>query len=670
MVQYTALKVNPTNTRPVYNPPIPFTNSLVLVIVLLFISLKMFGGNNIIKLDSVQVPPGQTIEINIIINNDDPFISFQLDIPLPSGFIYINNSAQLNPQRATDHTITANVISGNVLRVVGFSFNNSHFIGNSGPVALFGLNTPTSPGSHELPILNYVIGNSTGQNICNGVEYGAVNLLGPLSVTVSADPDQVCAGEPVQLSSQISGGAWNPTLQWSSVPPGFASNDPSPLVFPSEDIQYILTVNDGNQVVSDDVNVSVGQPPTANAGSGFQVCIGDPVQLSGSATNYNSVLWEGGSGTFTSPNNLTTSYIPHPDDYINSPIQLTLTAFGSPLCPAAISSLALSFEEPAEATAGNDKFVHAGQAHQVEGATANNFESLLWTTTGDGTFDNSSILNPVYTHGVQDVINGSALLSLTAFPIGVCEPASDSKILYILSGDDNVMQLHGGTADINDTIAIRISISNRYDFTSFSCQIEIPDNMTYLNGTAVLTGREDDHQLTVIQEGDLLMLEVVSPTNAIFNGSYGNVVRFELSTGEDEGVFPIIFNEASILEPEDHFDILTATENGQITVIITSTPASNAEHDPIIQLIYNSSINSSALKINLKQQSSLYVQLYDLTGRLLSSYTTNFHSAGTYKLELNQIIEEGIRTKNGVYLLRVRIDDSVHTSASFKLVFY
>lgn len=47
-------------------------------------------------------------------------------------------------------------------------------------------------------------------------------------------------------------------------------------------------------------------------------------------------------------------------------------------------------------------------------AYAANYETLLWETSGDGTFDDNAILNPVYMPGDSDRIAGMVLLTLTA----------------------------------------------------------------------------------------------------------------------------------------------------------------------------------------------------------------------------------------------------------------
>ena len=50
---------------------------------------------------------------------------------------------------------------------------------------------------------------------------------------------------------------------------------------------------------------------------------------------------------------------------------------------------------------------------QINGYAAN-YTSLEWTTAGDGSFSDATIMNPVYTPGTQDIANGSVVLTITA----------------------------------------------------------------------------------------------------------------------------------------------------------------------------------------------------------------------------------------------------------------
>lgn len=65
------------------------------------------------------------------------------------------------------------------------------------------------------------------------------------------------------------------------------------------------------------------------------------------------------------------------------------------------------------ASAGLDMDVCESNPAHILGYAVN-YETLAWTTSGDGTFDDATLTDPVYTPGTQDLANGSATLTLTA----------------------------------------------------------------------------------------------------------------------------------------------------------------------------------------------------------------------------------------------------------------
>ena len=71
-------------------------------------------------------------------------------------------------------------------------------------------------------------------------------------------------------------------------------------------------------------------------------------------------------------------------------------------------------------SAGGPGFVCVSEVFPIVAATATNYTSLVWSTSGNGTFSNATILNPVYTPGSIDIANGSAVLTLTADPGSYC----------------------------------------------------------------------------------------------------------------------------------------------------------------------------------------------------------------------------------------------------------
>ncbi|HNY01811.1 MAG TPA: T9SS type A sorting domain-containing protein [Bacteroidales bacterium] len=66
------------------------------------------------------------------------------------------------------------------------------------------------------------------------------------------------------------------------------------------------------------------------------------------------------------------------------------------------------------ASAGGNADVCAGNSYQLYGM-ADSYDSLRWTTSGTGTFNNPFILDPLYTPSTQDINDGMVWLKLTAY---------------------------------------------------------------------------------------------------------------------------------------------------------------------------------------------------------------------------------------------------------------
>jgi hypothetical protein len=64
--------------------------------------------------------------------------------------------------------------------------------------------------------------------------------------------------------------------------------------------------------------------------------------------------------------------------------------------------------------------------------TVQNQSSVLWTTSGNGTFSSTSTLNPVYSPGATEIAAGTVILTLTASAVSPCSvSASDQLTLHI-----------------------------------------------------------------------------------------------------------------------------------------------------------------------------------------------------------------------------------------------
>ena len=100
------------------------------------------------------------------------------------------------------------------------------------------------------------------------------------------------------------------------------------------------------------------------------------------------------------------------DAYANEPVsgnRINQGAYGNTI-QASKTSLTVAVN------AGSDASICANETHTLSGATESNTTSLLWTTSGNGTFDDDTELNPVYTPGSADISAGTVTLTLTGQP--------------------------------------------------------------------------------------------------------------------------------------------------------------------------------------------------------------------------------------------------------------
>ncbi|MBC8319309.1 MAG: PKD domain-containing protein, partial [Bacteroidetes bacterium] len=93
------------------------------------------------------------------------------------------------------------------------------------------------------------------------------------------------------------------------------------------------------------------------------------------------------------------------------------------------SYLFIGIQELPIANAGADDTICVNQVITLSGSRTNS-NSSSWSTLGDGTFSNSTILTPIYTPGAGDIAVGSVDLILTATAIAPCaDPVMDTMTL-------------------------------------------------------------------------------------------------------------------------------------------------------------------------------------------------------------------------------------------------
>lgn len=271
----------------------------------------------------------------------------------------------------------------------------------------------------------------------------------------------------------------------------------------------------------------------ANAGADDIACSGQGHQLSGQVMNATNLFWStNGDGTFQNTGTVNAIYFPGAEDLNSGMVTLTLHASNGTL-PSVTDSMILSIFPGPVSNAGPDQTICYGSTLALTQATAANHTSVLWSTPGDGTFDDPTILNPVYTPGTSDLLNGVVMLMLTVTGNTECLPVVDAMNLYI---NQEILTNAGSDMTIQYNTATQLSGSASGGSGSFSASWEpaalltnptvfnpvtlpLLSNQTFtLTATNLLTGCSSSDQVTITVTGGPLNVTATSAPSSICAG--------------------------------------------------------------------------------------------------------------------------------------------------------
>ena len=182
--------------------------------IVYIISVVLIGfaasASNTLSISSLVVDPSDTVLLEVSISNDDPFVSFQFDMQLPTGFQHIDGMAELTG-RESDHSLVVSDQGNNRIRFIAFSPLNDEFSGNSGTVLTFKVIASAINGFYSIDFVDAIIGNSNSENILSDIENGSVNVgnvsgIYPkqeLKLDVEAYPNPISANSTIRINSAI-----------------------------------------------------------------------------------------------------------------------------------------------------------------------------------------------------------------------------------------------------------------------------------------------------------------------------------------------------------------------------------------------------------------------------------------------------------------------------------
>ncbi|WP_282042557.1 T9SS type A sorting domain-containing protein [Winogradskyella flava] len=496
---------------------------------------------------------------------------------------------------------------------------------------------------------------------CQSSDEVIVNVVEELNAN-AGDDVSICTGQSITLNA--SGGV---SYEWNT---GYIG--PAPTFSPTETTTYTVTVGDGfGNFDTDDVTVTIGNPPVADAGANQTICSGESVVLT--AQGGISYIWNTGDTTQSinvNPNSETTYTVEVFNEscsdtdsvtvYVNdapnvttsgdvsivegnttvliannadtylwsngetsnsievSPAETTTyTVIGTSNGCSAQAQVTVFVEEVLNVSAGQDQNVCENDNNEIV-LTATNGDSYLWST---GETTQSITVNP---------------LSTTTYSVTVTmgiQEDTDEVTVYI-NPNPNVVILNGESVNImnGDFVTLSASGANNYEWDNGATQPNIavsPSNTTTYEVKGYIGDCYDEKQVTVN-----VIPEVVADAGDDVEICLGDVVTLT-ATGGDEYTWSNGETTQSIEVSPTETTLYTVTvfnaldfDEDTVTVFVDSEceedidPAEpgNGEEPLDFNFTVYPNPTSDFVNISLAGSTALSrVYLYDITGKLMHS---------------------------------------------------
>jgi hypothetical protein len=249
-----------------------------------------------------------------------------------------------------------------------------------------------------------------------------------------------CEGVPYTVSGASVGFA--NSYHWSAPGAGILVNSttltptyiPAPGQIGLVTLTLTATGSDGCPTATDQMELIIVPAAVVSAGIDASICQGSSYSIIDASLQYaSSPHWTADpptAGSFDYPDTLNPIFTPVSG--FTGSFVLILTANGNAPCATATDQLQLMVVPSATVSAGNnDTICETAVSYNLAEATVENSSSVLWTTSGTGTFSNIFALRPIYTFSQADISTGKVTLTVTAHGIAPCGNAADSMVLVI-----------------------------------------------------------------------------------------------------------------------------------------------------------------------------------------------------------------------------------------------
>jgi large repetitive protein len=378
---------------------------------------------------------------------------------------------------------------------------------------------------------------STNNGSCLAVSDTMQINITSIPVTSAGNDTTVCGNNPlVQLNGHVTGGSgmgvWTSNGTGIFTPSDSALNaiyTPGTSDISTGNVTLKLSPINSCLIISDSLTVTITPPTIVSAGNNMTVCTTvTSVNLNGSISGGTTTgTWTtSGDGVFSpTADALNAVYTFGSADTAAGNVTLILASTNNGICSAISDTMQIMIIDNPIVNAGNDTTVCGNNPSLVLNGSVSTGLGV-WSSNGTGTFSPSdSVLNATYVPSINDITNGTLVLTLT--PLNPCTPIHDSIILTITpptivnAGNDTIVCSSTANITLNGNVSGN-TISGTWSTTGDGTITPSVDslNATYTFGTADMSAGNVMMILTSSNNGscdaikDTMIIDILNPVIA------------------------------------------------------------------------------------------------------------------------------------------------------------
>ena len=138
----------------------------IIVLAAVMVAITATAVNRLYMPDFT-IYPGETMQVALILENDEQFTAFQTDLILPEGLSVVQEEDEylfdLTNRKASDHTIISKMRHDGAIRMVSFSIGVKPYSGNTGAIVVVNLTADVDfTGPATIMLKNSICANLDG----------------------------------------------------------------------------------------------------------------------------------------------------------------------------------------------------------------------------------------------------------------------------------------------------------------------------------------------------------------------------------------------------------------------------------------------------------------------------------------------------------------------------